>query len=306
MPAKPSNDDPELAAVLVRFDAALGRAKTACRALAPGAKHTQISWVGQQIGARVPRGLRQLLTWHNGERGDGGVFHALLAKQLTDTWSTWNEAPFAVRFLSTTGIASEGAYEAVRREDGTFGRAYAGGPAPNAKLMPFVSIRSLEQQGAASAWSDGEGDDDTYAGGSSDDDWLIAVDDLDERIHLFEIGNQGLEGVALQASSMTDFLTALVERVERGEVSFSDPKDEPRQEVDAARLLLEMLVARNLLELEADTEAVLAERLRPLLQRKPKKRAVQAVLASLADDEAVAEIYAPDEALATIIAEFVE
>lgn len=152
--------------------------------------------MGRELGARVPRGPRQLLSWHNGERGDGG----------------------------------------------------------------------------------------------------------DE---LFEIGNQSLEGIATIAPSLTELLAPAVSRLERGEATFAMAKDKPRQEVDAARLLVEGLVASKMLEVEDGAADALAGRLRPLLARKPKRRAVEAALALFGEDDAVLEIFAPDEALATLIEEFV-
>jgi hypothetical protein len=182
--------DPSLLAMLARLDACLVGRGRASRMLRKGVKNTQLSWLGRELGARLPQSLRALLSWHDGER-KALVFDRLLRADLEAMWGSWSENAFEARLLPLASIARLGATEATLDENGHVGRIWNPTVPANRKLVPFVRVRDLGP--------DGHTEDDVPLGqddsDADDQDWLLAVDDIEERVWLFEIGNQGLEGL---------------------------------------------------------------------------------------------------------------
>lgn len=151
----------------------------------------------------------------------------------------------------------------------------------------------------------------------SEDDWLLGVDGMRGAVWLFEVGDEGLEGLFKDAPSLSKWLERTAGKVAKVVGRAPKPGATPKQPQDAsagtptlqspAVLCLKFLLDRKQIELaEGASVAELAARITPLLSLKPPKRAVRAVLDLLAEDAAVDEVFADDDLLAKIVIEFVD
>jgi hypothetical protein len=298
--------------VLARFDAWLGGSKSRARCLAPPAKApAAIAKLEKTLGARLPASLRALYAWHDGETESSTLLDALCRDDHAAEWDTYNPAEPEIRLMNLAQIASAGAFD-VRFDEET-GECIRlsdddddddDGSGLRAKLVPFLWIHAREPDGAVEEGLD--------AMGPHDDDWLVAVDTLHEAVWLFEIADEGLEGVLDEASSLAAWLDVRVERLESDEVTVHDDEGEGegeggRASRPAAELLLQFLLDRRLLELaEGASLPKVALRMTPLLGLKPEKRAIEEVIGFFEDDDDVDEVFADDDMLKAIAVEFLD
>jgi hypothetical protein len=298
-----------MTSVLARFDAWTAGATTRGRCLAPPAKPAAIARLEKSLGTRLPPSLRALYAWHDGETDVSTLFDALCRDDHAREWETYNAAEPEIRLMSLAEIATAGAFDArfdedtgecIRVED----RSEDDGSGLRAKLVPFLWIHARDSQGAVEEGLD--------AMGPHDDDWLVAVDTLHEAVWLFEIADEGLEGVLEEASSLAAWLDVRVERLERSEVSVGDEdgagaRQGARDVRPPAELLLQFLLDRELVELaEGASLPKLALRMTPLLGLKPEKRAIQEVIGFFEEDDDVDEVFADDDVLKAIVVEFLD
>jgi len=284
----------DLAPLFAIVDDALGPEGRAM--LRPPAKRSDIAAVERKRTAPLPAALRTLYEqWHDGETSTSTLFDDVLHDDFSEMWTSYfDDAPFEVRFLTLgelsphdldVWIAPDG--EASREERAGWERTVA---------VPFVWIRSIK-----------ETEEEWERPAVDDDDWLLAVDASHGAVWLYEVGDEELEGIAPQEGSLAAWLEAFAAKAMQmrrdlglSPVSLRAPLQDP------AALLVRFMLERNLVEL-ADGATVddVAQKLAPLLALTPPKRAVRAVLDQLSDDDAIAEVFADDELLAKVVAEFV-
>lgn len=299
--------DAELAAILERFDAWLARQRSGIRnGLSRGATATQLDRVGKTLGVKLPKDLRALYAWRDGETESGELFDVLVRPTIEDAWASYNEDPVEVRFMPLTEVVRAGAFRA--RIDGKTGRCEQtsgkhGKAKANCHLIPFLWIRSPIADEVT------EDDDGEEVRVPAESDWHVAIDTEKQSVWLFEVANEGLEEIIQESPSLAAWLAPFVETLERGEVRLDSiapservPKIEP-----PARLLLRFLLDREQLELaEGVTVDDVAEKVAPLLDKKPRRSAIDAVIEFFEDDETIAELYADDDILREVVGEFVE
>ncbi len=285
---------PTLESLLARFDTWIAAQPPAVEAsLARPATKT----------AELPRALGVLLGWHDGERGPGGPFSALLLPVYEGMWRREVDGKCHVRFLGQRAARSLDqdvfvAGETASREPGPGAKA--------AKLVPFASLRADANvyQGAD---ADDLDDDDGF--GDDVDEWLLCVDSLQERVWLLQYPDDldERERVVLQAPSLAAFLEPLLARLEGSASPAAEAKEDP--DADATRtgkLLVALLLQQEVIELADDVgvDEVVA-RLESHLLKEPRDRAIDAVVAFFEDDRTIGEIYIDPEDLRAIVQEFI-
>jgi hypothetical protein len=103
-----------------------------------------------------------------------------------------------------------------------------------------------------------------------------------------------------------------VRKLEKEEIMIDDapesgPESTQGKTRPPAELLLQFLLDRKLLEIaEGSSIADVASRVAPLLSLKPEKRAIKEVIAFFEDDDGIDEVFADDEMLKAIVAEFLD
>ncbi len=255
----------------------------------------------------LPPALATLFGWRDGERGPAGLFSALLLPDYEGMWRAEVESGACqVRFLG------QAAARLLDHDVFIGGETCTREPSPGAKaakLIPFVSLRS-PMEGAA----EDEDDFDEEGDLSGDlDEWLLCVDSLQERVWLLQYPDDldERERFVPQAASLADFFAPLVARLEAGAVSLELPADELPEDPDAeaartAKLLVALLLQQEVIELADDVllEEV-ADRLESRLLKKPRTKAVEAVVAFFDEDPTIGEIYIDPEGLQVIVEEFI-
>jgi hypothetical protein len=291
-------EDEPLARVLASWDAWLAKQPAAlARMFVPPAKHTQVWWAGGQIGTTLPRALRTLYRWHNGERKEGAIFEALLKEEMKIVREQIGPIRFMpLRTLVRHGaerVAIEGPKEITRhRNDGL------------AFLVPFVWIREAPYE------LEPEAEAEEAAGEPGEGDWVLAVDTELEAVWFYEYAGEELEGVHQRTPSVAAFMEEMLERLTSGRVQVDLPvpfmrETAPRDLEREAKELLDLLCAKELIEVAPDLRDEFEARLRVRLGRKPRARAVDEVVALLEDDPAVEELYAETEVFRVLVDEFI-
>jgi hypothetical protein len=257
----------------------------------------------------LPPTLATLFAWRDGERGAGGVFSGMLLPDYEAAWRAEVESGTCqVRFLGQAAarLLDHDVFiggETCTREPGPGAKA--------AKLIPFVALRSPLEGGDA---DDGEDDIDEEGDFSGDvDEWLLCVDSLQEQVWLLQYPDDldDRECIVHQAPSLAAFFEPLVARLETGAVSLDLPADELPEDPEAeatrtAKLLVTLLLQQELIELADDVMLdEVADRLESRLLKKPRAKAVEAVVAFFDDDPTIGEIYIDPEELHVIVEEFI-
>jgi hypothetical protein len=257
----------------------------------------------------LPPPLATLFGWRDGERGKGGLFAALLRPDYEDMWDAEVEAGRCeIRFLNQAA--------ARRLDQDVFiaGTDCGREPAPGskaAKLVPFVALRA----GAAAADLDEDEDEEDEDGGflGDVDEWLLCVDSLGGEVWLLQNPDDldDRECISHAAPSLAAFFLPLVLRLESGAVTLELPADEvpedPALEASrTAKLLVSLLLEQEVIELADDVLVdEVADRLENRLLKKPRARAVEAVVAFFDEDPTIGEIYIDPEGLQVIVEEFI-
>ncbi len=256
----------------------------------------------------LPPTLGVLFGWRDGERGAAGLFSALLLPDYQAAWRAEVESGSCqVRFLGQAAarLLDQDVFiagETCTREPG---------PGKAAKLIPFVTLRSLLEGGDG---DDGEDDIDEEGDFAGDvDEWLLCVDSLQEQVWLLQYPDDldDRECIVHQAPSLAAFFEPLVARLEAGAVSLDLPADEVPEDPEAdatrtAKLLVTLLLQQELIELADDVLLdEVADRLESRLLKKPRPKAVEAVVAFFDDDPTIGEIYIDPEGLQVIVEEFI-
>jgi hypothetical protein len=292
-------EDEALARVLDRWDAWLAEQPAALgRMLAPPAKHTQVWWAGGQIGTTLPLSLRTLYIWHNGEKKAGTIFEALLKEEMTSVRDEIGD----IRFLPLTGLVRlsaervvvEGPKEIARHRDDA--RSF---------LVPFVWIREAPYELEAEDQDDTDG-----SSGPADGDWVLAVDTEHEAVWLFEYADEELEGVNWRAAGVAELMDEMLERLTSGRVKVELPapfirETAPRDLEREARELVELLCAKELIDIPAQARGDFEARLRARLGRRPRARAVDEVVTLIEEDPAVEEVFVETDVLRVVVDEFI-
>lgn len=285
----------------VRFEKAAG--EKVDDSLRPGAAAEAIKAAGAKLGSPVPASLAALYARHDGETPSSSLFDTATREELSIQWESWSEGSFEVRFMSLAQVVNVGTTEAWLDGDGECLRSPPedGDDAEETVLVPFVRIRARLSGGKSS-----------NVDSSQDDDWLFAVDTNREAVWLYEVGNQGLEGVLEEAPNLAAWFDRMATELTRAQqkalAESVPPAPGKGPTVNApSELLVKFMVDRKLIELEdGATIAKVARKLAPLLSLKPSKRAVRAVLDGLSDDDQIGEIFADDDLLAKVVIEFVD
>jgi hypothetical protein len=294
----------DLAAILERFDLWLARQRSGIRnGLSRGATGTQLDRVGKTLGVKLPKDLRALYAWRDGETESGELFDVLVRSTVEEAWANYSDDPVEVRFMPLTEVVRAGAFKARVHEDGRCRLTYDDPDQTNCHLVPFLWIRSPIADEVT------EEDDGEEVRVPADSDWHLAVDTERQSVWLFEVASQQLEEIVEEGASLAVWLAPLVAGLEKGEVRLDGiapseriPKIEP-----PARLLLRFLIERQQLELnEGVTIDDVAAKVAPLLDKKPRRSAIDAVIEFFEDDSTIAELYADDDILREVVGEFVE
>ncbi len=302
MPVK----QPSLKDVLSRLDAWIAASPARARLLAPPATDAAIAKAEKSLGTKLPATLRALYEWHDGETEGAGLLDALRADEHTEAWETYNTSEPELRWMSLAEVVAAGPFEAWFDDDTGAcmrGEADAEEGVARTTLVPLLWMRGKDAP---------RDDEDDGVRAPVDDDWLFAIDTLHGGVFLFEIADEGLEGVMEEAMSFAAWLAPRVRKLEKGEivVGAEAAKRAPATQAKTrppAELLLHFLADRELVEIEEGSSIPeVAVRVTPLLALKPEKRAIASVIALLEEDAGIAEVFADDEVLKRIIAEFLD
>jgi hypothetical protein len=290
-----------LADVLGSFDRWLAtQPRAALAKLSPKTSAAQVAKVERKLGTKLPASLRMLYAWHDGERAKSGLFDPAGRELYGEIWHSYNDTRFELHFLSLAEMAMEGATGVSFDAEGECVRpAQHDRSAQPDKLVPFAWVRGLPK---------GRDDVDDVAKGHdsplSKEDWLICVDTRHERVWMFELGNQGLEGVAQEASDVAAWfyrVLSVLEAPAKPAKRSGPPQIEP-----PAVVLLRLMIDKKLIELAEGADLMeVAARLGPLLQQSPKKIALKSGIDFFAQDKAVDEVFVDDDLLETLLKEFV-
>lgn len=259
----------------------------------------------------LPPTLAALFGWRDGERGPGGLFSALLLPDYEPMWRAEVESGACqVRFLG------QAAARLLDQDVFIGGESCTREPNPGAKaakLVPFVALRAGNIDDDADP-GDGEDDiDEEGAFAGEVDEWLLCVDSLHERVWLLQYPDDldDRECIVPKAPSLAAFFAPLVARLEGGAVSLDLPADELPEDPEAeatrtAKLLVALLLQQEVIELADDVLVdEVADRLESRLLKKPRAKAVEAVVAFFDEDPTIGEIYIDPEGLQVIVEEFI-
>jgi hypothetical protein len=298
--------DGVLAAILERFDAWVTRQRSTIRnGLSRGATATQLERVSKSLGVPLPRDLKALYAWRDGETETGELFDEVVRPQLEETWASYNDDPLEVRFMPLTEVVRAGAFRARLDDDtGECRQTVTDPDKANCHLVPFLWIRSPIGEDATEEDEDGD-----EVRVPAENDWHLAVDTERQSVWLFEVSGEGLAEVVEASGTLAEWLSPIVSGLERGEIPLDGitPSERIPRVEPAARLLLRFLIDREQIELaEGVPLDAVAAKLGPLLDKKPRRSAIDAVVEFFEDDEAIAELYADDDLLREVVGEFVE
>jgi hypothetical protein len=289
--------EPSLTDILARLDKWLAAKPTRAGYLAPPANDAALTKAEKALGVKLPASFRALYKWHDGETESSPLFETMCRDDHATEWETYSTGELEIVLMKLDDVAAAGVFEGIFDEDTgeclrLEGKAPAG--AATTKLVPFLWMRSRERE-------EGEG--------PLDDDWLVAIDTLHEAVWMFEIANEGLEGIFEEAHSLSVWLDAHIRKLEKGLVQVEEPEgpQSARNAKPPSELLIHFLLDRKLVELAEGAEIpTIAKRLAPLLGVKPEKRAVKEVISFFEDDDDVEELFADDEMLRAIVTEFLD
>ena len=284
------------------------------RGLGPGAKHTQLHWAASQLGTRIPHDLRALYSWHNGQRGAGTFFARLLDHECADYLV--GEPARAHTFLSLAAMVRPGAVAGERRMEralgvggdaqpaeatATFSFRRSGGGAEATFYLPFAVASVSGDDGDDG--DDDDDDDEAYEAGGR----TLFLETLGGAVLMWDDQDPDEKYVELVAPSLAELLDRTVASMQAGRIALpsgAPPPRAPRQAVDASARLVQALLEARFLALAATTPASeLAEALRPRLAK--RRDALGEVTRFLMEDPRVEEIFADEETLERLVAEFV-
>lgn len=285
----------DLRSELARFDGWLAKHPLQLSALKKGATDAVLAKGDKAFGVAIPSSLRALWAWHEGEVAHADLFEGLLRESISTLRQAYSSAPIGIRFMPVAEASAIAPLEVTVGEEGECERTPGGD-----HLIPFVRVRTVET-GAA---DDDDDEDDELA----DDDWLVAVDTKRQAVWLYEVGNQGLEGVFEEATSLAEWVSLFVEGLIAVPLPTANKPDETGRQPSVAppaEVMLRMLVDKELVELAPDaTLEDVAQRLAPILDLKPPKRAAVALTEFFESDQGIAELFADDEILSVLAREF--
>lgn len=293
-----------LADVLARLDKWIGASSARARWLAAPVKEAALGRAEKELGVSLPASMRALYKWHDGESEDSPLFDAMCRDDHADDWERYNPSEPEIRFMPLADVVKAGVFEGIFDEDtGELSRLHGKAPAgaSTTTLVPFLWMRAKDAAGTEAEEPQGP----------HDDDWLYAIDTLHEAVWLFEIANEGLEGVLEEAHDLASWLERRVVKLERGQLVIDElDEDDPRSSRNArpaSELLLQFLLDRKLLEIAGEGSIPeIAKRLKPLLALKPEKRAIKEVITFFEEDDGIDEVFADDEMLRAIVVEFLD
>lgn len=287
------------------------------RGLGPGAKHTQLHWAATALGARLPHDLRALYGWHNGQRGAGTFFARLLEHECADYLV--GEPARAYTFLSLAAMVRRGAVAGARRVQATLSSAELADVAPPAE--PFVTYSFGRGDGADATFyvpfavasvgcGGGDGDEADEAGEADEEGGrTLFLETLGGAVLMWDDRDDDARASHIEpvAASLAELLERALAHMQAGRIplpSATPPPRTPRQAVDASARLVQALLEARFLALSATTPASeLAEALRPRLAK--RRDALGEVTRFLMEDPRVEEVFAEEETLQRLVAEFV-
>lgn len=290
--------------VFTRFDGWLAKKSSRARLFNAPASPEKIALAEKKIRAKFPASLHALYTWRDGETSESTIFETTFREDFEVQWEAYSEEDLEIRFMSLAETMRAGAFDAHFDEKGGCVVGPTTDPGARTKLVPFLWLR---ERGGGGLQANEDDDREPW-----DHDWLVAVDTKEERVWLFEVANEGLEGTFEQGKALAPWLERAVAKLEAGivptDTELPGPPESMRGRVEPpSELLLRLLVEKRLIELaDGMTPRDVAPRIVPLLSHKPEKRAIRDVLAFFDDDDDIAEVYADDDMLKAIVAEFLD